>query len=372
MISQEAIDRGGSKLEITRALLEGDTDIPVPNSTWKYYDQSLDSIRTDFEKMRKPLIVRGSHPNDYHGFIDVIPTHRNVFTFSALEDAVRDIEGTVAGEEVRIHSEDWNQHYTPAVHLLIQEQSPSKIVGSMIRHPHDKTKLRIQYADIQDRLSIPRGCLSFALIDDGKIVKHLSSLKEEQTVTNDDIRQVIEMYEQLEKSGVVDYSYSQQMEFGLKPLLFYQARPFKPFQPAQSFDIPVTKDQIYAESEECFGITPPEGIELPFVVGWWITLLGDRWKESPELGTDGKDYGLIFGKDLPETPPIGKKFRNMVAFASVSSAKNYLLHHSYRLMKKAQYSLMEYDVNKVTDLRFLEKSRLFSNGKMAAIVSTEW
>ena len=48
---------------------------------------------------------------------------------------------------VRIHCEDWKQPYSPEVHFLIQEQG-SDIVGSMLRHPHDKQRLIIQYRDI--------------------------------------------------------------------------------------------------------------------------------------------------------------------------------------------------------------------------------
>ena len=53
VISQELIGRGGSKLEITRALLEQEADVPIPNSIWRYYGQSLDSIREGFERLKK-------------------------------------------------------------------------------------------------------------------------------------------------------------------------------------------------------------------------------------------------------------------------------------------------------------------------------
>jgi len=34
MINQEIINRGGSKLEVTRMALEKNLDIPIPNSSW--------------------------------------------------------------------------------------------------------------------------------------------------------------------------------------------------------------------------------------------------------------------------------------------------------------------------------------------------
>src|SRR3989338_11113035 len=103
MITPQLIQRGGSKLEITRALLEAGIDMPIPRSTWKYYGQSLDSILPEFNKMKKPVIVRGSHPNDYHGFIDVIPTVRDVETVQELEIAIKRIEEEIESEDVKKH-----------------------------------------------------------------------------------------------------------------------------------------------------------------------------------------------------------------------------------------------------------------------------
>src|SRR3989338_3680674 len=132
MITPQLIQRGGSKLEITRALLEAGIDMPIPRSTWKYYGQSLDSILPEFNKMKKPVIVRGSHPNDYHGFIDVIPTVRDVETVQGLERAVKKIESRMYDPTVKAHCDDWGQPYSPEVHILLQEQSPSPVFGSML------------------------------------------------------------------------------------------------------------------------------------------------------------------------------------------------------------------------------------------------
>src|SRR3989339_215015 len=125
MITEEKIKRGGSKLEITREVLEGRLDIPVPISAWRYYGDDLAPLVNAFQGMKKPVIVRGSHPNDYHGFVDVVPTIRDVVSIPELEKAVRIIEDEVKSEDVRIHCEDWKQPFTPEVHILMQEQSRS-------------------------------------------------------------------------------------------------------------------------------------------------------------------------------------------------------------------------------------------------------
>jgi hypothetical protein len=383
MISQDLIDRGGSKLEITRALLEAgygspESGIPIPHSVFRYYGQDLNSIRADFERLRKPVIVRGSHRNDYHGFIDVILTHKNISSFSELEDAVTNIEETTDREVVKIHSEDWGQTYTPEVHILIQEQSPSYIAGSMIRHPHDKQQWRIQYRDITDKVNI----VSYAQIRrgyDSLRESHKSRLR----VTDDEIRDVVDLYEKLETCGVLDTSFSQHMEFGLRPLMFYQARPFKKFQPAQNFEIPWgnTLKHPYMTAREYFGITPEEGVELPFFPVRWKYMTFIK-RLPPEL--EEKAHGLILLNRLLKSPATGKQFGKLVAFCSPCPDFSYLFHRNYRLMKRAEFSFIDFLVfnveasgsgrstYSVKDVRDFRESRLFCNGNRGIIIPTKY
>lgn len=140
------IERGGGKLESQRALAEA--GFPVPKSRYLYYpdlsDKSL--ITASFDELSKPIIVRGSHPNDWHGYIDVLPTF-TVETEEGLQLAIRKIQMAAASEALRIHAQDWGQPFTPEVHVLAQELSSSTIRGSMLRHPHLLDQIDINYVE---------------------------------------------------------------------------------------------------------------------------------------------------------------------------------------------------------------------------------
>lgn len=381
MITQEQINRGGSKLEITRALFEAglDRDLPIPRSTLKYYGYGLDPVLPAFLRMKTPVIVRGSHPNDYHGFIDVVPTIKNVNTVSQLEEAVKIIEESMLRPEVKAHCEDWNQPYTPEVHLLIQEQG-SPIVGSMLRNPHDRNKLMIQYvnSDHRDPNDWARDIVSVALSLRSGEIFHSSDLD----IPDSEIKKLIEMYEKLEASGVLDNEWSQQVEFGLCPLGFYQARPFKKFQKPADFsvwdimqEIEKNKEVSYINSYESFGITPKEGIDMEFVGVNSINLYGPYG--NVDLPND-KPYGLIVQDKLKRGVRVEQPFFDLRVYATPVNETGYLFHNDYRLIKRAQISLIEQvlrdsEGKKIhtfsgADYRNFKESRVFADGKKAIIV----
>jgi hypothetical protein len=377
MISDELIQRGGSKLEITRAIIESGLNIPVPNSAYLYYGQKIGSLFNYFNDMKKPVIVRGSHPNDYQGFIDVVPTKRDVNTWEELEEAVKYIYRTMKSEDVKIHAEDWGQVHSPEVHILLQEQV-TNIVGSMIRHPHDGS-FRIQYYNINNRADFKRECISNADNRYGKL-RHASILNEltqdaRNLILDEDLMQLISIYELLEKSGIVDQSYSQLMEFGLKPFSFFQGNPFKKFEAVKNFEIPfieIDSGIPYMSTMDCFGITPPEGIDLKF-----ISVDSHGLHKMNKYKSD--EYGLILTEKINSTPRTRQRLGNLVCYCT-PSYYDYLMHHEYRFMKRANYSFTHSlfynfkncSVYHLEDMKVFEHSRIYSNGKKGIIIPTKF
>ncbi len=355
MITPEVINRGGSKLEITRALIESGADIPIPRSTWKYYGQNLDSILPEFERMKKPVIVRGSHKNDYQGFIDVIPTIKDVHNIRQLEDAVKYIEQIMLIPDVKVHCEDWKQDYTPEVHILLQEQSPSSSIGSMIRHPHTR-RVHIEY------MNLGNSNKKYANVtENGEIENNILSESEEK------IKQMVDIYKKLEATGLLNETYSHHVEFGIDPLSFFQARAFKKYEPAKDFEIPDSEYEVTIHSRECFGITPPEGISLPFFCS--------HYEINPQKADITQPYGLVVYGRFEESPPRGIKFGNIMAFCSPHTDAGYLFHGNYRMMKKSRFSLsdraslgLEFHRCKFLFAEQGEEFRVFSNGEHMKVI----
>lgn len=261
------IEQGGGKLEVSKKLAE--EGFPVPRSQYIYYPdlEKKFLVLAAFRQLRKPVIVRGSHANDWEGYIDVLPTKRDVSTEDQLFRAIKDIKRRATEKDLEIHAADWNQHFTPEVHILLQEQSSSPLSGSMLRHPHVLDRVDVNYVD---RVKYSDNCSryrpTFSLIrrnGRGGDIYH-GGVDNVETLSKHEINRIFEIYEAIENSGFFDKNWVYQMEIGLKPFMIYQLRPFKPKEPFQDFEVPITIDESYPSlrSNLNFGITPPTGIEL--------------------------------------------------------------------------------------------------------------
>jgi hypothetical protein len=321
----------------------------------------------ELKRMNSPFILRGSHPNDYHGFIDICPTIRDAGIFylekeiKKLEDRFRNPD--FVGDFIKNECKDWNQPYSQEIHKLIQEQSPSPIVGSMIRHPHDRKQLRIQYLDISDTFPF-RDAVSHACVNIYGEFRHSSSKDKE-------IKELIQMYEILESSDIVDKEWSQQMEFGLRPLFFYQARPFKKFQPAECFEIPYSNELKCPNlsSRECFGITPKEGIDVSFFIDLNIYYIN---------ADKSRPYGIIYTTKLRRNTQK-ERLGNLIVFCSTNCDWNYLQHGTYRFIKKADISfidILHWNLGDEQlwerDLSEFKESRVFCNGLRGIIIPQKY
>lgn len=344
MITAEKIKRGGSKLEITREILESGLDIPVPVSAWRYYGNDLAPLESAFQKMKKPVIVRGSHQNDYHGFIDVVPTIREVNTLPELGKAVKIIESGVQSQDVQIHCGDWQQPFTPEVHILMQEQSPSPLNGSMLRHPHKQAGYYLQYRDITDNGPSRYPCsyiVQGIVYDDYFHFFSWLELPNEKKMA----KQGIEMFKKLEACGVLEKDLAYQVEFGLDPLLFFQARPFKRLQSAQDFKIPMDLNQLAITSSDVFGITSEEGVELDCLIYDEQNLRTRGWGRdfNKERAQIKGGFGLIQIQKFQHlySSPINLKLGDLSFYRSPCQAYDFLFHENYRFMKKADISFAD-------------------------------
>lgn len=366
------IERGGGKLEATRALEEA--GFPVPKSRYLYYPdlERQNILAAAFRDLPKPLIVRGSHENDMHGYIDVLPTVRDVTTAEELNDAIRLIKQTASSEALRIHAADWGQPFTPEVHVLLQEQSPSNIAGSILRHPHVMDRVDMQYIDRKEYRESdwkPVHTLARYTNDQGLWQTH-----EDWGIAREQISNAMKIYQEVESSGIIDPDWVYQMEIGLNPFLIYQLRPFKRREPAKRFPIPQsykTTDPIIT-SNLVFGITPEEGLALNFVSMDSVSLYHGYELPEPD------PYGLILAGRMYESLPARVQYRNLKAYVTTGYEHNYLEHGEYRFLKRADIAMVNYHAFNVGETRGsyhqpedfnpFKRARIWSNGDDASIL----
>lgn len=377
---ERLIARGGSKLEITRAIIDWgfETEIPVPRSVYKYYGRPLDPLLKEIASFQRPLIVRGSHPNDWEGFIDVIPTIKDAMTQRDLEAAIRKIETAMKQEEVRIHCEDWGQPYTPEAHILIQEQVPCYYIGSIVRHPNTGSLL-LEYTDpgyygITDGVG---GSVTFHRFGENptQVGGWVSDIDEET------LKKLCTMYEAFERSGIVSADWTYQMEFGVtaeRSIFFFQARVFKKKEPAKTFKVPTFYGQkipfiVSSNSEEAsFGITPPEGIEFDV----FDSHPEDIERVNPSFGD--KAYGILSYRKVEAPLPLSARLGKMRLFCGGDNFHNWQSHAAYRLVKRAEYAMLVGVPDRVmvindellTEERF--RATYISNGRESVLVPSKY
>ncbi|MDP2749782.1 MAG: hypothetical protein Q8O89_03045 [Nanoarchaeota archaeon] len=386
MLTDELLKRGGGKLEATRLFLENELDIPIPKSVYLYAGQNLDSIKSEIEKMKTPLIVRSSHRNDYHGLVGALPTISNVTTFSQLESAVKQIEKFMKNPELKKFMQDEKEYFdregithesTEEVHCLIQEQSPSNFMGVMMRHPHNADEIIIRYCDSHDRTLIAqqRDPISQARFNDIQGLRDICAFDTKRPFS-DNLRNLVEVYKKIESSKLLEKGWSYQMEFGINPDLFYQIRPFKKIEKANFSIYSLHLDCPRLETSYAFGITPKEGIKIPV-----IALHGDSFKQNvhARINDISKEYGVVLQKKMDgDELPLDVSIGNLHTFFTSAGCFD-MFHGSTRLIKRAKISGAGYSGEGLGDANnwesFPEKlsnyngdAQIISDGKSAVLI----
>jgi len=328
LLTTELIMRGGSKLETTRLILERGIPIPVPRSAWLYSGQRLDGILPQLQAMLRNdgrIIVRGSHPTDYHWSIDAVHTERNVTSIDGAGKALEKIEKGVNSRSFRLHCQDGGVPWSGEAHALIQQQVDCQYLGSMMRHPH-LGHLHIECFDAEGRYSNDpfRGVTYVYDTRKSSILPELS----------DDLKMAIDrIYILFEESGIPETAYAQQVEFSPSGY-FFQARPGFLKTPAQDFIFFPGFGIPYIRTDDVFGITLASGIDLDF-----LTNSGEDmyFRVFPE-----EEYGFFLTEKFFTSAGIKSRLGGLKTFVSFSGIDNgqYLSHGSYRFMKKAGFSFV--------------------------------
>lgn len=316
-----------------------------------------------------PVIVRGSHPNDHEGLVDVIRSRKDINTKDKLIGIIKTIRDSANLSNVHLYNKYEGQSYDGNIRIMIADQLMDDYVfhsnisaerGSIIEHPHQKNTYIIEIAT---PTLTKKEYLNRFVVRNNEVVQCLDD-GDEISVSNFDCNladkknysQIIDLYSLVKFSEFIPSDISFQMEFGFtnKPrknkanVQFFQARPFKKFE-EPTFILGDHENSNYM----CFGITPKKGIELP------LNMLSVN--NEKDIMNFKKNYALIIehnssSRDLSFQP------KKMQVYLSAKNRAASLEHNNFRWVRKAEVSIM--DNSKTNELVYLKpkKIKIISNG----------
>ncbi len=413
MISTEDIARYGGKAAILNHLKAALPDLPIPAYVVKRHVQSLDDVAADFEKMKKPVIVRSSSPYEFDDFDGIFETFPNVGGLDSLERAIGQVEKSAISQRAQTYAQQNGYKIGSMMNVIIQEQSPSVWTGAMMRHPNNPDLIFIA-------MGAGRGYQrNYTLIvwnsktnSEAALQEYIGGGVDEETA-----RFLVDSYKKIETTAKITEDRSLIVEFGYNPFAVFQVRPFKKFATAD-FDVPDVDFADGFSTDFAFGVTPPEGIILPVVRGYELGPKGKMYGTIVERGNGiqfmGRDAsirlrlrnlalaegltreanglkavehvsknnllldGLVGGpycfvtpSALRESYDVDLTVPNMRALV-IGEAGNFLVHGLMRLFRKADVTLgvpVIYDNEFYNNIESVEnRVRVISNGKQATIM----
>jgi len=261
MLPKQDIEARGGKAAILDYLRDK-TDLPIPKYDVLGFDDSFDKAAEIFSKLTQPVIVRSSSPHEYGDFEGIFDSVKGVISLTGLEKAVEQVRASATSYDAKQYAEQKGIKLGGRLHAILQEQSSSKYGGAMMRHPNNPETILISYFEGK------REDFGGRTNHGGTYDEKRKSMRwKDSDVSDDEARQLIKAYKKIETLTKIAEGEALFVEFGLNPLAIYQVRPFKKFQTAdfEVPQIPTEMQEFVVTSDYAFGITPPEGIEVPLL-----------------------------------------------------------------------------------------------------------
>lgn len=260
MLPKTEIEKYGGKGAILTHIRDN-TDLPIPRYVIKNAGQGLDGVMQEFDAMTKPVIVRSSSPCEYGDFEGIFESVRDVNDRGSLSGAVERVEASATNERAQEYAKQNGFKINGKMHVIIQEQSPSKFCGAIMRHPNNPDLVFMTY--FSGRGDYRQEYSSF-LFNEKTQNEQDSRGFHSGSIILDDAKFLVEQYKKIESLEQITKKEVLFVEFGFDPFAIYQARPFARKQTAD-FQLPEADLKKDLWTDFVFGITPKEGIVLPVV-----------------------------------------------------------------------------------------------------------
>lgn len=252
---------------------------------------------------------------------------------------------------------------------FIQPTIKAKAFGTVMEHPNLPGRYLLYATDEK--------CIGGAfIVENEKILRFeipsgivpKKQFEEFTPLSKEEISSVLELYQKTTSLPKFQDGYVYMMEFSAEPNYVLQVRRFKKKEVVENFSCDWKDEPEVIHSELCLGLTPKEGISLPFCnVGLYQPFLHIKKK-----GLGNREF-LAFNRSHPEgfayaqgnLLPYVKTFAHN-AYAGLGGGFAHIFNHG-GLANMAEVPLMLFDVkHPVWDLTEGKKKpqlRIFSNGR---------
>jgi hypothetical protein len=279
---QKLVHKYGAKAGMLMYVREKLPDIPQVDMIVKTPEEPIDDAlkRADKTRILWPRIFRSSAIAELQGYEGEFPTRivegfeevkariinpRYCGPYSSKEEFNRWVMGLVERIQkspgyLKKENPKEHEHLPEDICVIIAEQSPSSILGTLIKHPNQKGFYIIAAGIVPATeeagwfhsaytYTEKEGIQSFKGFDKGNVEFSLGDINSTKMQIRLELEQVVSWHDRIAALPDMDPRWTYQLEFGLDPVCLYQVRPFKEI---------VSTD---------FTIEPPQQAGLHFVIG---------------------------------------------------------------------------------------------------------
>ena len=147
MLPQADIERYGGKAAILNYVRDKLPDMPIKPYVVKAHDATIDSVVSDFDAMKKPVIVRSTSPHEYGDFEGIFDSVKDVYDVHDLRHAVEKVKESAVSDRAKLYAKQRKMEIDGSISVMVQEQSDSQYLGAMMRHPNNPDLILIGYHD---------------------------------------------------------------------------------------------------------------------------------------------------------------------------------------------------------------------------------
>lgn len=256
-----------------------------------------------------------------------------------FERGIREVVRKVASS-AQNYDEDGRDSQNPGpdeINVIIAEKSPSRYVGTLIKHPNQDNLQLMTISDTEfARRDDPLRFLfrsTFSYRNEVG-VRSLGNFSQRQIQLTPslvkDLKEIATWHDRIAALTEMDAKWAYQIEFGAEPVCLYQVRPFKPVEYA---DFRLGKSNVSKHGTIVIGITSREGVNVRAEVYEDRHLPG---KESLHANLDNQP-SLFYGemKESFETRGLRNHQANILYWAY-----GFLAHKDIAAMRKAQVTIL--------------------------------